>query len=78
MRSEESKALYKDRAATAEAVHALARNRGRNRLLARGREKVKAVALPFTLTHNVMRAAALAPGLVGLEKGTSAMPQIAG
>ena len=77
MRSEEAKTLYKDRA-TAEAVDALARKRCRNRLLGRGREKVKAGALLFTLAHNVMRAATRAPGLVGLGKGTSAMPQIAG
>ena len=48
--------LYKDRAATAECVNALARNRGLMRLLVRGR-KVKGVALLFALAHNLMRTA---------------------
>jgi len=78
MKSDEAKALYKDRAATAECVNALARNRGLNRLLVRGLKRVKGVALLFALAHNVMRAATLAPELVGLGTGTSAAPQIAG
>ena len=78
MKSDEAKALYKDRAATAECVNALARNRGLNRLLVRGLKRVKGVALLFALAHNVMRAATLAPELVGLGTGTSAVPQTAG
>ena len=78
MKSDEAKALYKDRAATAECVNALARNRGLNRLLVRGLKRVKGVALLFALAHNVMRAATLAPELVGLGTGTSAVPHTAG
>ena len=53
-------------------------NRGLNRLVVRGLKKVKGVALLFALAHNVMRAAILAPELVGLGTGTSAVPQMAG
>jgi IS5 family transposase len=78
MGSDEAKALYKDRAATAECVNALARNRGLNRLLVRGLKRVKGVALLFALAHNLMRAATLAPELVGIGTGTSAVPQMDG
>ena len=78
MGSDEAKALYKDRAATAECVNALARNRGLKCLLVRGLKKVKGVALLFALAHNLMRAATLAPELVGIGTGTSAVPQMAG
>jgi transposase len=53
MATEEAKAIYKGRAATAECVNAQARNRGLVRLLVRGLAKVKAVALWFALAHNV-------------------------
>lgn len=59
MASEEAKTIYKERAATAECVNALARNRGLQRFLVRGLEKVKAIALWYALAHNLMRAAAL-------------------
>ncbi|WP_291984505.1 IS1182 family transposase [Candidatus Accumulibacter sp. ACC007] len=78
MASDEAKRLYKDRASTAECVNALARNRGLNRLLVRGLKRVKAVALLFALAHNLMRTATLAPHLVGIGRGTSVVPQIAG
>ena len=57
MRSDEAKIIYKERASTAECVNALARNRGLNRLLVRGLQHVKAVALLFALAHNLMRTA---------------------
>ena len=65
MGTAEAKELYKDRAATIECVNAQARNRGLVRLLVRGVEKVKAVALWFAVAHNVacgtrLRAARLA------------------
>ena len=41
-------------AATAECVNAQARNRGLVRLLVRGLQKVKAVALWFAIAHNVV------------------------
>lgn len=54
-----AKEIYKERAATAECVNALARNRGLQRFLVRGLQKVKAVALLYALVHNVMRAVTL-------------------
>jgi len=59
MATEEAKAIYRERAATAECVNALARNRGLQRFLVRGLRKVKAVALWYALAHNLMRAVAL-------------------
>lgn len=59
MASDEAKAIYRQRASTAECVNALARNRGLQRFLVRGLQKVKAVALWYALAHNLMRAAAL-------------------
>ena len=49
----EAKEVYKQRASTAECVNAQARNRGLIRLLVRGLEKVKAVALWFAVAHNL-------------------------
>jgi transposase len=69
MATEEAKAIYRQRAATAECVNALARNRGLQRFQVRGLRKVKAVVLWYVLAHNLMRAAALraaaAQGAVG-------------
>ena len=59
MGTAEAKAIYKERAATAECVNATARNRGMYQFLVRGLEKVKAVALLFALAHNLIRAASL-------------------
>jgi len=59
MGTEEAKQIYKDRAATAECVNALARNRGLQRLLVRGRRKVRAITLLFALAHNLLRTVAL-------------------
>ena len=59
MASDEAKAIYRERAATAECVNALARNRGLQRFLVRGLQKVKAVVLLYALAHNLMRAVAL-------------------
>lgn len=66
MGTEEAKQIYKDRAATAECVNAIARNRGLQRFNVRGLAKVKSVLLLYVLAHNLMRMAALAPALVGL------------
>ncbi|HMW53959.1 MAG: IS1182 family transposase [Accumulibacter sp.] len=78
MGSDAAKLLYRERAATAECVNALARNRGLNRLQVRGLKRVKGVALLFALAHNLMRAVSLAPQLVGIGTGTSVVPQVAG
>jgi transposase len=59
MATAEAKTIYKDRAATAECVNALARNRGLQRFLVRGLIKAKAVALWFALAHNLARTLSL-------------------
>lgn len=65
MDSDAAREIYKDRAATAECVNALARNRGLLRLPVRGLAKVGAVVRWFALAHNLMRTARLAPHLIG-------------
>lgn len=59
MQTAEAQAIYRDRAATAECVNALARNRGLRQFLVRGLAKVKASALWYALAHNVLRAVTL-------------------
>jgi transposase len=59
MGSEAAKEIYKQRAATAECVNAIARGRGLSQFLVRGLQKVKAVALWYALAHNLMRAVTL-------------------
>jgi len=55
MGSEAGKAVYKQRAATAECANAQCRNRGLLRFLVRGLEKAKAVGLWHALAHNMIR-----------------------
>jgi transposase len=55
MGTDEAKAIYKDRAATAECVNALARRRGLLQFLVRGVSKVRTIALWHALAHNVLR-----------------------
>jgi hypothetical protein len=62
MGTEAAKEIYKERAASAECVNALARNRGLRQLTVRGRLKVLAVALWYAVAHNVMRAVSLRAG----------------
>jgi transposase len=76
MATDEAKALYKERAATAECVNAQARNRGLVLLRVRGLKKVKAVALLFALAHNLMCTLRLAPELIGLGTGPSRIPNM--
>ena len=59
MGTAEAQAIYKERAATAECVNALARNRGVRQFLVRGLPKVTAVLLWFALAHNLMGSVAL-------------------
>lgn len=54
-----AQAIYKQRAATAECVNAIAHNRGLQAFLVRGLAKVKAVALWFALLHTLVRGRAL-------------------
>lgn len=77
MATDEAKALYKERAATAECVNAQARNRGLVLLPVRGLKKVKAVALLFALAHNLMCMLRLAPELIGIGTGSSGIPEMA-
>ena len=74
MATDQAKQRYKERAATAECVNAQARNRGLIRLSVRGLSKVKGVAVLFALAHNLMRTASLAPELIGIGTGPSAVP----
>lgn len=59
MATPEAQEIYKDRAATAECVNALARNRGLQQFRVRGSPKVLAVVLWYVLAHNLMRTVAL-------------------
>lgn len=59
MGTEEAKAIYKERASTAECVNAIARNRGLQQFRVRGQRKVKTVLLWYALAHNMMRGVAL-------------------
>ena len=63
MGTEQAKAIYKDRAASAECVNALARNRGLRQLTVRGRLKAKAIALWYAIAHNLRRAVSLRAAL---------------
>ena len=76
MATDDAKVLYRERAATAECVNALARNRGLRQLSVRGLDKVKGVALLFALAHNLMRMMTLAPGLLGIGTGTPGIPEM--
>ena len=59
MGTDAAKQIYKERAATAECVNAIARNRGLRQFNVRGLAKAKAVILWYVIAHNLMRAAAL-------------------
>jgi len=74
MGTDEAKEIYKKRAATAECVNAQGRHRGLQQFRVRGLAEVKCVMLIFALAHNLMRMAALAPDLLGIGRGTSAIP----
>ena len=69
MGTDAAKAIYKDRAATAECVNAQARERGLTRLRVRGTAKVRCILLLHALAHNLMRTLALAPSLLGYGEG---------
>jgi hypothetical protein len=71
MSSDAAREIYKDRAATAECVNALARRRGLLRMPVRGLAKVRCVVKLYALAHNLMRMAALAPQLIGWGLGAS-------
>lgn len=77
MGTETAKVIYRERAATAECVNAIARERGLTRLRVRGTAKVRAVLLLHALAHNLMRTLALAPQLLGYGEGASSRPAMA-
>jgi transposase len=64
MGTEPAKTIYKERAATAECVNALARQRGMLQFLVRGVTKVRAIALWHALAHNVLRIGQLRAAVV--------------
>jgi IS5 family transposase len=72
MADDKVKQQYKQRAATAECVNALARNRGLQRVPVRGLNKVRAVAYLYALAHNLMRMVKIAPQLIGWATGAPA------
>jgi IS5 family transposase len=72
MNSDAARAIYKNRAATAECVNAQARNRGLLRMPVRGLARVSCVVKLFALAHNLMRIVALAPQLIGWGTGACA------
>ena len=59
METEQAKAVYRQRGATAEWVNAQLRGQGLWRLFVRGMEKVLAVVLMHALTHNMRRSWAI-------------------
>ncbi|MCA0244254.1 MAG: transposase, partial [Proteobacteria bacterium] len=73
MADDEVKQQYKQRAATAECVNALARNRGLQRMPVRGLIKARAVAYLYALAHNLMRMVKIAPQLIAAGTGASAV-----
>ncbi len=65
METPEGQLTYRLRAATAEWVNALARNRGLQQYRVRGLEKVRSVLLWFALAHNLDRTLAIRAGATG-------------
>lgn len=65
MDTPEAQAIYRERAAVAEWVNALARNRGLQQFRVRGLERVRSVLLWFALAHNLDRTLALRAGAAG-------------
>ncbi len=59
MGTDQAKAIYKERASTAEWSNAHARNRGLYAVRVRGRKKVLAVVMWYALAHNISRLFAL-------------------
>ena len=66
MDTDDARAVYRERAATAEWVNAQARNRrGLHRLPVRGVEKVRSVLLWYALAHNLQRTLAIRSAQAG-------------
>jgi transposase len=69
MGTDEAKTIYKERAATAECVNALARRRGLLQFLVRGVSRVRTIALWHALAHNVLRMGTLRAAIVAGANG---------
>jgi transposase len=67
MGTAEAQKVYRERAATAECVNAIARNRGLQQFRVRGTRKVQAMAVWYALAHNVWRAVKLCMAPMGGE-----------
>jgi transposase len=67
MGTEAAKAIYKERAATAECVNALARQRGLTQFRVRGLAKVRTIAVWFALAHNLRRWVVLRAALAAVQ-----------
>jgi transposase len=65
MATPEAQRIYRERAAVAEWVNALARNRGLQQFRVRGLERVRSVLLWFALAHNLDRTLAIRGGAAG-------------
>ena len=65
MDTPEAQVIYRKRAATAEWVNALARNRGLQQFRVRGLDKVRSILLWFALAHNLDRTLARRAGAAG-------------
>jgi transposase len=74
MGTESAKAIYKERASTAEWVNAQARNRGFYAVRVRGLQKVLMVALWYALAHNFVRIKALQEIAKEKDRRPSAQP----
>ena len=72
MATDEAKEIYQERAATAECVNGIARNRGLYQVRVRSRPKVLAVVLWYVLAHNLM----ILPVLGGISGWYSTMSNI--
>ena len=59
MGTADAQTIYKERAATAECVNALARQRGLQQFRVRGLNKVRTIAVWFAIAHNLRRWAVL-------------------
>lgn len=59
MATDEAKEIYKDRAASAECVNAIARNRGFWQFPVRGSPKARVIGQWYALVHNIMRTVTL-------------------
>jgi transposase len=77
MSSDEGKAIYRERAKH-ECINAHLRNRGGQRLIVRGREKVRAVLLWFAVAHNLLRALALRGAAAAALRGAAAQAAATG